>query len=51
MPHHHCQFETREKAKQTIFEYIEVFYNRQRSHSSIGCLSPMGYEGQVLLVV
>lgn len=31
---HHCQFKTREEAKQTIFDYIEVFYNRQRLHSA-----------------
>lgn len=46
---HHCRFQTREEAKQTIFEYIEVFYNRQRAHSSIGYISPMEYEGQVAL--
>ncbi len=27
---HHCQFKIREEAKQTIFEYIEVFYNQER---------------------
>ena len=27
-----------------IFEYIEVFYNRQRRHSSLGYLSPLDYE-------
>ena len=26
---HHEDFQTREEAKQTIFEYIEVFYNRE----------------------
>ena len=30
---HHCQFKTREEAKREIFEYIEVFYNRERIHS------------------
>lgn len=33
---HHCDYETREEAKTSIFDYIEVFYNRQRSHSANG---------------
>ena len=39
-----CQYKTREEAKKDIFEYIEVFYNRQRRHSTIGYLSPLAYE-------
>jgi transposase InsO family protein len=35
---------TREGARAMIFEYIEVFYNRQRRHSSLGYLSPLDYE-------
>ncbi len=35
---------TREQAKQSIFEYIEVFYNRQRLHSTLGYLSPVQFE-------
>jgi transposase InsO family protein len=35
---------TRSQAKQSIFEYIEVFYNRQRRHSYLGYLSPVEYE-------
>jgi putative transposase len=31
---------TRTAARQAIFEYIEVFYNRQRRHSTLGYLSP-----------
>jgi len=31
---HHCDFSTRAEAKQEIFEYIEVFYNRKRHHSA-----------------
>jgi putative transposase len=38
------EFATREEAKAAIFEYIEVFYNRQRIHSSIGYLSPEQFE-------
>lgn len=37
-------FPTRAAARHTIFEYIETFYNRQRRHSSLGYLSPSGYE-------
>ena len=35
---------TREEAKQSIFEYIEVFYNRERKHSTLGYRSPMEFE-------
>ncbi len=38
------RFKTREEANQKIFEYIEVFYNRQRRHSTLGYLSPMQFE-------
>ena len=33
-------YATREEAKQAIFEYIEVFYNRQRKHSTIDYMTP-----------
>jgi putative transposase len=35
---------TREEARAAIFEYIEVWYNRERRHSSIGYVSPVEYE-------
>jgi len=35
------RFKTRLEAKLAIFEYIEVFYNRQRTHSSSGYRVPM----------
>lgn len=38
------QFQTREEATMKIFDYIEIFYNRQRSHSSIGYMSPIEFE-------
>jgi putative transposase len=41
---HHEHYETREQARASIFEYIEVFYNRQRLHSSLGYLSPEQFE-------
>jgi len=39
-------YKTREEAKQSIFEYVEVFYNRQRRHSTLGFVSPMVFEKQ-----
>jgi transposase InsO family protein len=41
---HHEDYATRAEARASIFEYIEVFYNRQRLHSSLGYLSPAEYE-------
>lgn len=41
---YHCDYVTREEARQSIFEYIEVFYNRKRLHSSIGYMAPMQFE-------
>lgn len=38
------RFTTREEARSAIFEYIEVFYNRQRRHASIGNLAPAEFE-------
>ena len=37
-------YSTRAEAKREIFDYIEVFYNRQRSHTALGCLSPVDFE-------
>ena len=37
-------FRTRREARQAIFNYIEVFYNRQRRHSYLGYLSPAEFE-------
>jgi len=41
---YHEDFATRDEARLAIFEYIEVFYNRIRRHSSLGYLSPADYE-------
>lgn len=41
---HHCRWQTRQEARQAIFEYIEVFYNRQRRHSTLSYLSPVEFE-------
>jgi putative transposase len=40
---------TRAAAQRAIFEFIEVFYNRQRLHSSLGYLSPAEYEARKVL--
>lgn len=37
---HRTRFRTRREAKAALFEYIEVFYNRQRRHSSVGYRTP-----------
>lgn len=37
-------FKTREEAKQAIFRYIELFYNRRRRHSYLGYQAPLAYE-------
>ncbi len=41
---HQHKFSTREQAWQSIFEYVEVFYNRKRLHSSLGYVSPESFE-------
>lgn len=45
---YHCKYKTREQAAQSIFEYIEVFYNRKRRHSTLGYQSPERYEMMAL---
>ena len=45
---HHRKRRTREEARRDIFEYIEVFYNRERLHSSLGYLSPADFEAAAL---
>jgi transposase InsO family protein len=39
-------FLTRAQAKNAIFDYIEAFYNRQRSHSALNYVSPVDFELQ-----
>ena len=43
---HHRHYATRDDATRDIFEYIEVFYNRQRRHSTLGYHSPAEYEAK-----
>jgi len=43
---HHYRFTTREQARQVVFEYIEVFYNRIRRHAKIGNQIPAKFAKQ-----
>jgi len=43
---HHENYQSRDDATKSVFEYIEVFYNRQRFHSKNGYLSPVAFELQ-----
>lgn len=45
---HHKRYRTREEARRDIFDYIEVFYNRQRLHSQLGYRTPAEYEAVAL---
>ena len=45
---HYGRYVTRRQARSEIFEYIEVFYNRQRRHSSLGYLSPLQFEQRIV---
>jgi transposase InsO family protein len=44
---HHEQYATHEAARQSLFEYIEVFYNRRRRHSALDYVSPAEYEARL----
>jgi putative transposase len=37
---HRVRFRTREEAKAAVFDYVEIFYNRQRLHSALGYRTP-----------
>lgn len=41
---HHERYATRDEARRSLFEYIEIFYNRVRRHSALGYLSPAQFE-------
>jgi putative transposase len=43
-------FESRAIANRELFQFIEIWYNRQRRHSSLGYRSPMQYEAEILKV-
>ena len=44
---HHEVHETREAARASLFDDIEVFYNRERRHSALGDVSPLAFEQEV----
>ena len=41
---HHETYANREAARVSLFDYIEVFYNRERQHSALGYVSPLTFE-------
>jgi len=43
---HRAVYHSHGEARQSLFEFLEVFYNRQRRHSSLGYLSPVAFEQQ-----
>lgn len=45
---HGEKFTTRADAKNHVFEYIDVYYNRKRLHSRLGYLSPVYFEAQMV---
>lgn len=38
------RYQTRKQARLSVFEYIEIFYNRERRHSALGYLSPLNFQ-------
>lgn len=45
-----CVYRSHEEARQAIFEYVEVYYNRKRRHSSLGYLTPMRLSAKLSLL-
>ena len=44
---HHESYAGHEEARRSLFEYIEVFYNRKRRHSTLGYRSPVEFEARL----
>jgi putative transposase len=40
----HCDYKTRDEARASLFDYMEVFYSRQRRHSTIQYVAPLVFE-------
>jgi putative transposase len=40
----HCDYRTRDQARASLFDYVEMFYNRQRRHSTINYEAPLEFE-------
>ena len=45
---HHRHYDDHDQARAELFDYIEVFYNRQRMHSSLGYRSPAEFENMAV---
>lgn len=45
---HRNNYKTQKEARESIFEFIEVWYNRERLHSSLGYKTPLSYEKDTL---
>lgn len=45
---HRQSWPTKAQARRAIFEFVEVFYNRQRLHSSLNCLTPLEFEQSMI---
>lgn len=45
---YHEKFQTKNQAKLAVFEYIEIWYNRQRIHSALGYLTPVEFEQKLM---
>jgi len=45
---YHERYATREQARRSVFEYVEVFYNRRRLHSSLDYRSPVEFERDII---
>ena len=43
---HHRQYQSREDARQEIFAYLEVLYNRPRRHSTLGSQAPAEFDAK-----
>jgi putative transposase len=43
---HHAQFRAQQEARDQLFDYIKVFYNRMRFHSANEYLAPAEYEAR-----
>jgi len=41
----HCDYQTRDQARASLFDYMEVFYNRQRRHSTLNYEAPLAFRG------
>lgn len=44
----HVRYRTREEAKASVFEFIEIYYNKNRRHSTLGFMSPERFEKEHL---